>query len=140
MLSKRGIITSLDLTSMLLLILPGCSDDFAARAHQITHVQLAAYEDYQVLFQRVASQAVLLHWIIFSQDFVFVFIKFPIGPFLQTIKVPLDKSSTPKLIDLSPKPLSSANFISKHFKSKKHQAGQIPGQTAAVVHLLLASR
>lgn len=142
MLSKRGIITSLDLPSMLLLILPGCCDFFAARAHQINNVQLAAYEDQQVLFQRLASQTVLLHWILFS--FVFVFIKFhavPIGPFLQTIKVPLDKSPAPKLMDLSPKLLSPANFISKHFiAASKSKKCQVPRQTPAVVHLVLASR
>ena len=80
-------------------------DFFAARAHQIAHVQLAAYKGYQVLFQRVAPQTILLHWVLPSQDFAFVFIEFhtvPIGPFLQTIKVPSDSSPAPKLIDSSP--------------------------------------
>jgi len=46
-----------------------------------------------------------LHWVLPSQDLAFVLTEFHtgrIGPFLQTIKVPLDSSPAPKLIDSSP--------------------------------------
>lgn len=62
----------------------------------------SAYKDYQVVFQKASLQKILSHWVLISQDTMFVsadFHTFPIGPFLQIIEIPLESSPGPRLID-----------------------------------------
>lgn len=89
---------------MLLLIPPGCCWTSLLPEHTRQLMYSLLPMKITMSFSRELHRR-LLHWVLPSQGFPFVFAEFhtvPIGSFLQAIKVPLDSSPAPRLIDSSP--------------------------------------